>query len=123
MSIHNTTGNDKDYVCDICNKKFNRQSNLRDHMMTHSFEKSYSCSTCLKKFSNSSNLRKHQQLHENIKKFKCLDGTCDKKFSQKIHLEKHMMRIHGCDKSVKEPNNVHKPIIISNELIVPANSS
>ena len=123
MSTHNIEEKaSSKYPCTICDKKFNRQSNLKDHMITHSDVKPFSCETCQKRFTNASNLTKHKHLHENIKKFSCIVESCNyKKFSQKIHLQKHMQRVHGI-KEIKRRSEevILKPIILSNELIVKA---
>lgn len=122
MSTHNTEENAcAKYACTVCDKKFNRKSNLKDHMITHSDVKPFSCETCQKRFTNASNLTKHKQLHENIKKFSCIVESCNyKKFSQKIHLQKHMLRIHGIKEIKRRVEVILKPIILSNELIVKA---
>lgn len=116
---HNSNNEEsKKFTCSICDKKFNRLSNLKDHLTTHSDFKPYQCLVCLKEFSNSSNLSKHRQLHNVKKNFSCLD--CDRKFSQKVHLQKHLTRVHGVKSTTKKPNL--KPIILSNELIAPPNN-
>lgn len=116
--IHNPTNEThRKFTCSICDKKFNRLSNLKDHLTTHSDFKPFRCFVCLKEFSTSSNLSKHKQLHSVDKKFSCLE--CERKFSQKIHLQRHLGRVHGLNSAKKKPNL--KPIILSNELIIPSN--
>jgi len=46
----NTTAVHKQYVCDVCNKAFNKLYNLNKHKRTHTGEAPYVCDECKKAF-------------------------------------------------------------------------
>lgn len=59
---------------------------------SHTQEKNYVCDFCDKGFTNASDLGKHKLIHDPIKKYRCEE--CQRPFTQKIHLKKHLEKHH-----------------------------
>ncbi|KAF2456723.1 hypothetical protein BDY21DRAFT_41621 [Lineolata rhizophorae] len=54
----------KQFVCNLCNRRFRRQEHLKRHYRSlHTGEKPFECNECGKKFSRSDNLSQHQRTH------------------------------------------------------------
>lgn len=52
-------GREKRHCCQLCNKRFDRPSTLKKHMLVHTGEKAWACAICGRRFSVSSNLNRH----------------------------------------------------------------
>jgi uncharacterized Zn-finger protein len=83
------------HECDVCEKVFDRPSNLAIHMRTHTKEKPYECEVCEKRFSDSGNLTKHMRIHTDERPYEC--DMCEKRFRQSGHLKSHKL-IHTGEK-------------------------
>ena len=68
--------------CDICNKLFSNQSNLRKHIKSVHEKMKFKCEIC---GSQKDNLRRHKKaVHSKSIEFKCT--VCERKFSRKENL-------------------------------------
>ena len=54
----------KQFVCNVCNRRFRRQEHLKRHVRSlHTQEKPFECADCGKTFSRSDNLAQHARTH------------------------------------------------------------
>lgn len=85
MTIHNT--NMKQYMCEICGKRFSYQTSLRFHKHAEVTEVSL-CDLCGKSFSSQIDLKLHnERVHAEMERFSC--KFCDKRFKNNQHLKIH----------------------------------
>lgn len=92
--------------CEICDKKFLLDFDLKRHLMSHNSTKNFSCNKCRKKFKTIRSLEQHRTLlHSDTprseKSFQCF--YCDRMYFHKRHLGYHMRKHTGennyhCDK-------------------------
>ena len=83
------------FACDICNRQFGKESQLKHHIKTHATVKWYSCSYCSKTFHYWSHLLLHMKRHKgNVDSVACLTcDICKREFHSSSGLRKHR-RIH-----------------------------
>lgn len=96
-SVH--LGLNKEYLCQMCGKKFSQRSSYKQHCNAHNGIKPYKCMTCGKAFVYHKSLKEHKFMHDNIRRFLCI--VCDKSFRQRttlhIHLKTHKtVKDHAC---------------------------
>ncbi|XP_045781417.1 zinc finger protein 567-like isoform X3 [Maniola jurtina] len=99
QDIFNTIGNYTDpiqYICDVCQKIFQRKSSLATHIRVHTYTNTFSCNLCKYKCTDESKLVSHMRTHTGEKPFVC--KLCDYKCLKKGNLVKHM-RSHTGEKT------------------------
>ena len=81
----------KEYTCNQCNKKFNLQKDLDQHIgLKH---KKWQCNYCDKEYTTSGGLHKHERSHENLANA-CT--VCKKRFQFPYQVEKHARNHTAC---------------------------
>ena len=89
MLVH--TG-EKEFQCEVCEKKFSRQEHLKRHMLTHTKVKTHECDICSKKFSLKDHLVQHFRIHLGKKPYGCAE--CGKWFTHSSARSKHIRSQH-----------------------------
>uniref|UniRef100_A0A1Y1KSI2 C2H2-type domain-containing protein n=2 Tax=Photinus pyralis TaxID=7054 RepID=A0A1Y1KSI2_PHOPY len=89
---------EKDYNCEICNRKFFSQENLDMHMHAHAEVKKFTCSYCKKGFLSSDKLEAHMSAQCQMRQYEC--QYCGRRFSRPHEKVKHE-RIHTGEKPHK----------------------
>ncbi|CRL04796.1 CLUMA_CG017852, isoform A [Clunio marinus] len=90
LTIH--SGNNKNFICDICSKAFKSSNNLRTHEAVHS-ERAYLCRYCEKTFLRLQDVRIHEKTHKKLREFHCMEKSCNKTFNQQSNLLSHIKTV------------------------------
>ncbi|XP_029301580.1 gastrula zinc finger protein XlCGF52.1-like isoform X1 [Cottoperca gobio] len=110
----------KFFVCDVCNKSFNRQFHLMKHMNTHKEQRPFACDQCPRKFRNTATFEYHLLRHEERKYATLKCQLCEKTFKTKMHLKTHQL-VHTdrrpfncstCGKAFKTKHNLQAHQIV-----------
>lgn len=114
------------YRCGICNVKFERAVQLRDHMVTHSLQhlsdsstkskKVYRCDSCPMEFTRYDHLIRHQTVHSGAKSYQC--RFCEKFFTRSDNRTKHEK---SC-KAIQSSQNIRGLVHVNDAQIIQNNS-
>ncbi|KAK0091934.1 hypothetical protein PV326_002495 [Microctonus aethiopoides] len=91
LKQHLRSHGERNYECDICQRRFHRIGVLKEHKQIHQSAQ-IPCNICGKKLKSKKALDVHVLLHGN-KKFQC--DKCDKSFFQRCNYLKHYKHIHS----------------------------
>lgn len=80
------------HACNVCNKKFQKRSNLIDHLRLHANVKVFSCEFCEKSFVQAGNFKAHLRTHTKEKPYQC--HYCSKSYSQSSSLKIHIRLVY-----------------------------
>ncbi|XP_053622959.1 zinc finger protein OZF-like isoform X2 [Plodia interpunctella] len=81
------------HECNVCQRRFNRNGYLLEHLRTHTGEKPFECEVCQRRFSKKTNLLSHIRIHTGEKPFPC--DICHMRFSKKTNLLTHIITHTG----------------------------
>jgi len=85
------------YECDVCEKTFSRQWDLKIHRRTHTGERPYACTYCDETFISNSHRKRHEIMHtKDSKPFKC--DKCIRSFHSRTELAEHDFSHTGISK-------------------------
>jgi hypothetical protein len=59
------------YSCNVCNKTFTEQNDLKTHQCIHSGHRPFSCDVCKKSFSQQGHLKGYLRIHSGERPFSC----------------------------------------------------
>ncbi|XP_045781383.1 zinc finger protein 28 homolog [Maniola jurtina] len=83
------------YICDVCQKIFQRKSSLVTHIRAHTYANTFSCKLRERKFTQSSTSSSPRRTHTSDKPFVC--KLCNYKCTENSNLVSHM-RTHTGEK-------------------------
>lgn len=93
---------DRLFMCDLCDKTFNRPGNYKRHRMIHIVNteenQRYKCEVCNRPFLQRCDLKRHMQVHSGKEPFRC--EVCDKGYIRRSDLVVHM-RFHNKERLFK----------------------
>lgn len=73
------------FKCLVCDKAFQKRTNLMDHLKIHAGVKSFRCSICDKAFIQYGNLKAHMRIHTKERPYVC--EICEKSYTQSSALK------------------------------------
>lgn len=86
--------NSNKFECDVCGKRFNRQTNMNLHRLIHENKMPCKCNICGKSFRSTSGVNLHKRMHTGEKPHKC-DICNEKAYSYNTDLKRHKRSAHG----------------------------
>jgi len=94
---------ERPFICQICEKRFTRVTNIRSHEQMHTEVSRFICQICEKRLTRASYLRTHILIHTGERSFEC--QLCDKSFTQASNLHRH--KRHHCTQRCEQTEMKH----------------
>ena len=77
------------YKCQLCDRRFKRKENLKQHQNLAACVKSHTCKICHKSFTRNMDLQRHNKtVHNKEKDVEC--KTCKQMFTRKDSMLRHV---------------------------------
>lgn len=91
----------RDVVCEICGKRYRRETGLRQHMVSaHSDQRDFVCAHCGKGFTTHTRLTQHLRIHSGAKPFKC--KKCEYRSNRSDNVLYHCRKVHKMLKPTRD---------------------
>lgn len=81
------------FSCDVCDRKFDMKSMLKQHKLSHEDIRPQVCDICNASFKSVGNMRRHLSCHNETKNYLC--DLCSKSFKSKMSLKVHKETVHA----------------------------
>ena len=84
------------YPCKVCNRRFQRTSELKDHTYVVHLGQTFDCAECLKSYQTKTAYKNHEKLkHQGLGKIKCTQEGCDWADVDSGKLHNHLLTAHN----------------------------
>ena len=77
------------YVCDMCQKSFFSNIELKNHLISHTGKKAFKCHFCDQAFTKESDLNKHKNIHSKLHKCEKCNFTFKRMSDLNVHMKTH----------------------------------
>ena len=86
-------GRIRSWICNVCNKAFDKEKLYNSHQAQHSADKDFKCMHCAKVLFSESGIKNHiARVHDKIIRFRC--EKCDRGFFDFTCLKRHISSFH-----------------------------
>ncbi|GFG30508.1 hypothetical protein Cfor_08131 [Coptotermes formosanus] len=108
----------RSHECEMCKKRYSKQSKLQRHFLVHTGERPYICKVCNKSFAEKGKLKRHSLSHTGERPYMC--NVCNRSFALHCNLKTHILTHTGerphickfCGKSFIQLCNLKKHVMI-----------